>query len=108
MVQSARAKQTPFVAASDRPVDLPRHNRWAYIVDHPQVVTVPLFFVVFVVGWEAIARIRQVPAYILPTPTQIAAAFGTGYAVYWDQSQVTMAEIAAGFLIGAAGGLVLG
>ena len=108
MVQSARAKQTPFVAASDRPADLQRHNRWAYVVEHPQVFTVPLFFVVFVVGWEAIARVRQVPSYILPTPTQIAAAFGTGYAVYWDQFQVTMAEIVAGFVIGAAGGLVLG
>src|SRR5262249_13847915 len=38
----------------------------------------------------------------------IVAAFATGYPVYWDQFQVTMTEIVAGFAMGAVGGLVLG
>src|SRR5262249_6743711 len=88
--------------------DLTRRGQWARLRERPELVTVPLFFVLFAVGWEAITRIRQVPAYILPTPTQIVAAFATGYPVYWDQFQVTMTEIVAGFAMGAVGGLVLG
>jgi NitT/TauT family transport system permease protein len=79
-----------------------------YIRENPQVVTVPAFFVIFVVGWEWFVTLRQVPAYILPKPSQILASFGTGWRIYLDQAQVTLVEIVVGFGLGAVGGLSLG
>jgi NitT/TauT family transport system permease protein len=107
-MHSLKVSESRMMATAPSPASSMVARRLAAVVEHPQVITVPLFFVLFVVGWEATARIREVPAYILPTPTQIVAAFGTGYAVYWDQFQVTMTEIAAGFAIGAVSGLLLG
>jgi NitT/TauT family transport system permease protein len=107
-VETAKASESRLLTATADHTEAATTNRWAYILERPQIVTVPLFFVVFVFSWETVARLREVPAYILPTPTQIVAALATGYAVYWDQFQVTMSEIAAGFAIGAAAGLLLG
>jgi NitT/TauT family transport system permease protein len=83
-------------------------NVLARVREHPETITVPLFFVVVVVAWEAIVRLREVPAYILPTPSQIVASFSTGLPLYLSGLQVTGVEILLGFGIGATAGVLLG
>lgn len=60
--------------------------------------------------WEVAARVLQIPAYILPPPTRIAAALWRGFAsgLYLDHLGVTLFETLFGFALGCALALVLG
>jgi NitT/TauT family transport system permease protein len=107
-MQTTSVTETQRVTGASATSRQSRRPMSAYLADHPEVITVPAFFILFIAGWEATVRIREVPAYILPTPSQVVAALATGYRVYWSQLQVTLIEIVVGFGIGAAGGLLLG
>jgi NitT/TauT family transport system permease protein len=71
----------------------------------PAVAIAALVFVV----WEAVVRIGDIKPYLLPSPVDVmAAAFDFGAHDWWPNIWVTTGEIGGGFLLAAAGGIVLG
>jgi NitT/TauT family transport system permease protein len=69
-----------------------------------------LVFCLFIAGWEGAVRFFAVPKIVLPAPSAIAWAFWHGFDdddLQWHLA-VTMYEIIAGFVAGAASGLLLG
>jgi NitT/TauT family transport system permease protein len=60
--------------------------------------------------WEAAVRALQIPAFILPAPSQIGIALYRGAAsgVYFENSWITLAETLLGFALGAAVAFVAG
>ena len=61
-------------------------------------------------AWEAIVRVAQIPAFILPPPSQVVVALYRGFAsgVYLRHLQVTLLETVLGFAAGSALGFTLG
>jgi NitT/TauT family transport system permease protein len=61
-------------------------------------------------AWEAVVRVLQVPAFILPPPSQVVIALYRGFAsgLYIRHLQVTLLETVLGFIVGSALGFVLG
>lgn len=76
----------------------------------PELVTVPLVFVLVVAFWESAVRCFQIDAFILPTPSEILAELWDGLqsGAYTSHALVTGEEMLFGFLIGASLGLVIG
>ena len=58
------------------------------------------------VVWEGAIRLFQVPAYILPPPSRIAATLVSRWAIIWPEALVTFGEMTGGLLIGAGLGIV--
>ena len=69
-----------------------------------------LLFCASVGAWEGLVRLFEVPAFILPPPSQVALAlwrrFGSG--LYLQHLWHTLLETMLGFIAGSALGLVLG
>jgi NitT/TauT family transport system permease protein len=81
----------------------------------PEIVLAPILLVVVLLAWEYGVRWLDVPAYILPPPSQIAFAMWQGLDAglferggYWLHAGVTVAEVMLGFFIGSGVGLILG
>jgi NitT/TauT family transport system permease protein len=72
-----------------------------------EVLIIALVAVVIIGGAEALIRLFQVPHYILPPPSQIAAALVTEWPFIWPHLLVTLEELLIGFAIGATIGFVL-
>ncbi|MDT2020953.1 ABC transporter permease [Methylocella sp. CPCC 101449] len=76
-----------------------------------QAVLLPLATLcLFIGGWEALVRGLDISQIVLPSPSAIAFAFSDGLLsgdFTWHLA-VTMYEVLAGFILGAAAGLVLG
>ena len=70
----------------------------------------PLTLLGFVVAWEALVRIRDYPAFILPSPGDVLAELAQSVLTpsFWTHIGVTLAEITGGLLIGASLAIVLG
>lgn len=81
-----------------------------FLRTRPHLPLIPLVFVVFVLGWEWIVRVREVPAFILPPPSAIWRALvgGLGSQVFISNFLVTLYETLAGFLIAAVAGIAIG
>ena len=60
--------------------------------------------------WEALVRVTNVPAFILPTPSSIFVALYRGITstLYLNHIGITLAETLIGFLVGAALAFALG
>jgi len=60
--------------------------------------------------WEALARIFQVPAFILPLPSNVFLALYRGMVstMYFEHIRVTLTETLIGFAVGSALAFVLG
>ncbi|OEU96593.1 ABC transporter permease [Streptomyces oceani] len=67
-------------------------------------------FVVVVVLWEFALRPLGIDEYVLPRPSQIAAALQTQLSdpMFWTHFQVTLQEALVGYVIGVAAALLLG
>ena len=106
-----RTDAGPPAGVSDSGFDalVERHRitdrRWAIV--KPNVVLPTVFTLSAVVIWELIARLADVPSYILPPPTDITLRIGESWALLWDNSMATMASIAIGYLLGVLLGAVL-
>lgn len=61
-------------------------------------------------AWEAIVRVAQIQAFILPPPSQVMVALYRGFAsgLYVKHLQVTLVETLLGFIAGSALGFLLG
>lgn len=69
-----------------------------------------LFIVALLAVWEGLVRLFQIPAFLLPAPSSVGMALyrGTASGLYQEHIGVTLLETALGFLLGSAGGLLLG
>ena len=68
----------------------------------------PSAFLVALVGvWELLARLEVVEPYILPAPTAVLDRLMADWPVLWGHTVTTLAEIGAGFGLGAVVGVVL-
>lgn len=81
----------------------------------PELVLAPTVLVTVLLLWQFGVKWLDVPAYILPPPTEVAAALWKGLDAgltarggYWLHTGVTLWEVLLGFVIGSAAGLVLG
>jgi NitT/TauT family transport system permease protein len=74
------------------------------------LLLVALVFVASMGAAEAIIRLLEIPPFILPPPSKVAAALWTGLStgVYFKHLAVTLTETLLGFVLGAALGLVVG
>jgi NitT/TauT family transport system permease protein len=98
--------------ANRAPIDRRRGPRLGYgvAVRALQVLVV----VVVLGGWEAAARLALIDPFFFSMPSAIADQLvtwvrdGTSLGPLWAQVLVTLEETVAGFLIGAAGGVVFG
>lgn len=80
------------------------------LMRNPEIITIPVFFIVVVACWEVILRMEEVPTYIFPTPSKITEALGR----ILQQGRIgghfwyTFSETMLGFSIGAVGGIAMG
>nr|WP_244435582.1 ABC transporter permease [Martelella sp. AD-3] len=58
----------------------------------------------FVLLWQAVVTAFELPRYILPAPSAVAARLWTGHAYLFSNALITLREIIAGFAAGAAFG----
>ncbi|MSO69402.1 MAG: ABC transporter permease [Alphaproteobacteria bacterium] len=64
----------------------------------------PLVLIGFVLLWEAIAALGNLPPYILPGPLRVVLAIGAHWERLVGHASVTMLEMALGLLLGTAFG----
>lgn len=76
----------------------------------PELVLIPLVFVVIVAAWEYGTQLFEVPAYILPPPSDILSSLIQQYQSprYWTHIRVTGQEVLAGFALGCALAFLIG
>ena len=69
-----------------------------------------LLFCASVGAWEGLVRLFEVPAFILPAPSQVALALWRGFSsgLYLQHLSHTLLETMLGFIAGSALGLILG
>jgi NitT/TauT family transport system permease protein len=81
-----------------------------FLAARPQIVLIPLVFVVFVSLWEGVVRWLEVPPFIAPAPSAVLASLigGLKSRLYLEHFWVTLYETLLGFLIAACSGIVLG
>ncbi|CAN5327931.1 ABC transporter permease [soil metagenome] len=76
----------------------------------PEIVCVPLLFIVIVAIWEAAIDFWEVPLYVAPPPSAIARSLITGFSngLFISNGLTTLTEALLGFVIAAVAGIVLG
>jgi len=57
-------------------------------------------FAGLVVLWQAAVMLTGLPHYLLPAPTRVAAILVERWDILWDNTQITMLEIALGLMLG--------
>lgn len=82
----------------------------AFVRSRPHLPLIPLVFLAFIGLWEWAVRAWQIPPFLVPTPSSVAAALVGGLAslLYLAHFWVTLSEALAGFLIAAVAGIMLG
>jgi putative hydroxymethylpyrimidine transport system permease protein len=69
------------------------------------VIRALMLAVLLLAGWEAYAQLSGIDDFILPAPTEVAAALYTDRAVLWQNFQVTAAEVLLGIGVAVAAGV---
>jgi NitT/TauT family transport system permease protein len=74
------------------------------------LLMVPVVLALFVGLWQIVIWLGRYPAFILPSPADVAAAFGRALAdgTLWRHAQVTLSEVFAGLGIGLVTATALG
>ena len=87
-----------------------REDPALFVRNRPQVLLIPLLFVVFVGSWEWVVRAWTIPAFLVPAPSTVAGALARGVrsGLYVANFWVTLWEALLGFVIAAVAGTVLG
>ncbi len=71
-------------------------KKWASIKSN---LPAAVFLGLIVILWELISRAAAVPAYILPAPTEIAAALGDNFLLLIAHTRVTLAAVLSGLAL---------
>jgi NitT/TauT family transport system permease protein len=73
------------------------------------ILTVALF-IVSIAAWEGVVRLFQIPAFVLPAPSQVVVALWRGLSsgLYLRHLTTTVVETLLGFLLGSSLGFFLG
>ena len=81
-----------------------------FVRARPHLALSPLVFVASIALWEAVVRAFEVPHFIAPAPSAVAASLVGGIRshLYLEHFWVTLYEALAGFLIAAVSGVVIG
>jgi NitT/TauT family transport system permease protein len=87
-----------------------REDPALYVRNRPQVVLIPLVFVLFVALWEWAVRAWNVPNFLVPAPSTVASALARGVrtGLYLTNFWITLFEALVGFVLAAVAGIVLG
>ena len=87
-----------------------REDPALFVRNRPQVLLIPLLFVVFVGSWEWVVRAWAIPEFLVPAPSTVAGALARGVrsGLYVANFWVTLCEALLGFVIAAVAGTVLG
>jgi len=72
-----------------------------------EILVIALVAVVIIGGAELLIRLFEVPQYILPAPSAIAAALVSEWPFLWPHLVTTLCELLIGFAIGASVGFLL-
>lgn len=68
----------------------------------------PAAFVLLLLAiWEVVARLGDVPQYILPAPSAVGGRVISSWSNLWDATLITTSEVLIGFVIGVALGIGL-
>jgi len=71
-----------------------------------RVLKLTLTLIVLVGSWEALCRLLQVPAFLIPAPSQVALRLYDKRDLYFMHTWITIYETTAGFLLAVAFGIV--
>jgi NitT/TauT family transport system permease protein len=97
----ALADEAPSAAMNGRALS-PTAEKWlAFAAPY-------LFGILFLGGWEAMVRIKEIPAYLLPGPTLIVQTLFTDFDLLLPNLIVTLKTTVLAFIAAAVGGLLLG
>ena len=72
-----------------------------------QVLGIVIVAIIVLGSWEILIRIFKVPEYVFPAPSAIAVALVKSFPNIYQHFLVTLAELTAGYAIGASIGLAL-
>jgi NitT/TauT family transport system permease protein len=64
-------------------------------------------FAAFVAAWEAVVRINDIPAYVLPAPSSVLSTLITDWGILAQSLLVTLLTTLEGFVAAAVGGIAL-
>ncbi len=71
-------------------------------------ITLPAIIFVMIAGaWEAVVRLKQIPPYILPSPSLIAQTLIQDWPVLFESLLTTLRTTLEGFIAAATGGIAL-
>jgi NitT/TauT family transport system permease protein len=100
----------PVVAAGRTAWAELREDPALFVRTRPQVLLIPLLFVVFVGAWEWAVRAWAIPEFLVPAPSTVAGALARGVrsGLYVANFWVTLCEALLGFVIAAVAGTMLG
>lgn len=98
------------VTTPSLPEVAPAVRRPALLRERPEIVLVPLLFVVVTGLWEAAIRLFEVPIYLFPAPSNIFHALvdRLGSGLYIEHAFYTLSEAMLGFLAAAVAGISIG
>src|SRR4029079_6130100 len=88
-----------------------RDVRWRDgLRQRPEWITIPLVFVLVILGWHWGTRWFEVQAIVFPGPVPVAEALWNGLrsGIFLQHLWITFKEIIGGFVIGCGAGLILG
>lgn len=88
----------------------PRRRRRMDVREKPELVLIPAAFVAIVLLWEYGTKLLDIPAYVLPPPSDIVSSLTTQLQSprYWAHIRVTGMETALGFVLGCGSAFLLG
>ncbi len=72
-----------------------------------QVLGILAVAVLIIGGWELVVRLMKVPEFVFPTPSAIATAMVLNMPTVYPHFFITLGELLAGYVIGAAIGLLM-
>jgi NitT/TauT family transport system permease protein len=97
--------------ADSRPDQLPvQLGRRRWFDAHRGLSSVGLVVLSFAVGvgiWQLVVTVFNVPAYLFPSPVDVAKVYFDGQINWLDETAVTLKEAVIGFVIGVAVGFAL-